>query len=107
MGRPSRTWTPEQRAKAAETLRAANAARAGQRKANVCEDLEWIIGTVPAEDVAARLGYKDPDSLERILWTWERGDLAIRLHATRYTPTDHKRRAGQTGHTSTTLGSRR
>lgn len=87
MGRSSGTWTPGQRAEAA--AKSAEAAR--RRREAIIENVEWIVGTCPGEDVARRLGYQSADNLERVLQKWGRHDLA---HRVRHTRTDYEGTVG-------------
>lgn len=47
------------------------------RRAQVTEDAEWLAacGEDP-ENAARRLGYRDFDTLDRVLRRWDRADLA-------------------------------
>ena len=65
----------------ASSVRAKEAA--ATKRAQRIEDLEWIIGTCPAEEVAKRLGYGHLDSLITTLNRWDRPDLLERLRRTR------------------------
>ena len=52
-----------------------------QWELDVIEDVEWIIAFDTPENVATRVGYKNPSSLARTLFTAGRADLANRLQA--------------------------
>ena len=52
----------------------AEESQAGVRK--LIEDVEWLLPTMPAADVAEKLGYDNPASLATRLRRWGRSDLA-------------------------------
>jgi hypothetical protein len=56
-----------------------SATRMTARRADVIEDVEWIIDSDSPENVAARLGYKNVHALIRMCERWERPDLATKL----------------------------
>lgn len=57
-----------------------NAARGTTRRAEVIEDVEWLLRSDNPANIPARVGYTHLRSLRAALVEWGRADLAARLH---------------------------
>lgn len=54
-------------------------AQGEERRQYVIGEVEWLLDTDVAESIAHRLGYANLSSLQKVLYAWDRGDLAIAL----------------------------